>query len=79
MSYHLLEYVLVEDYLDRRPAFRAEHLALAQEAHARGDLVLASDRGFVCLAPFAPGEEATAHVAPGYPFVVALASRAVPA
>jgi uncharacterized protein YciI len=41
MSYYLLEYALVENYLDRRAAFRETHLALAREAHRRGDLILA--------------------------------------
>jgi uncharacterized protein YciI len=41
MGYYLLEYVLVDDYLARRAAFREEHLALAREAHRPGDLVLA--------------------------------------
>jgi len=36
-----LIYELVEDYLDRRPPLREEHLALAKEAHARGELQLA--------------------------------------
>jgi uncharacterized protein YciI len=39
--HHLLMYDLVDDYLERRPAFREEHLALAREAHARGELLLA--------------------------------------
>lgn len=37
----LLLYDLVDDYLDRRAALRDEHLGLAREAHARGELVLA--------------------------------------
>ena len=37
----LLEYVLVDDYLERRAALREEHLALARAAHERGELVLA--------------------------------------
>jgi hypothetical protein len=41
MGYYLLEYVLVDDYLDRRSSLRDEHLALAREAERRGDLVLA--------------------------------------
>ena len=41
MSCYLLEYALVEDYLARRAAFREVHLALAREAHRRGDLILA--------------------------------------
>jgi uncharacterized protein len=36
-----LIYELVDDYLDRRPPLREEHLGLAKDAHARGDLVLA--------------------------------------
>ncbi len=40
-KYLVLEYALVDDYLDRRPEFRAEHLALAQEAHDNGELLLA--------------------------------------
>ena len=40
-TYLVLEYDLVDDYLDRRAPLRAEHLALAGEAHARGELLLA--------------------------------------
>lgn len=39
--HYLLIYDLAPDYLERRAAFRAEHLALAWRAHERGDLVLA--------------------------------------
>jgi uncharacterized protein len=41
MGYYLLEYALVDDYLARRAAFREAHLALAREAHRRGELILA--------------------------------------
>ena len=41
MGYYLLEYELVEDYVVRRAEFRETHLALAREAHRRGDLILA--------------------------------------
>jgi uncharacterized protein YciI len=37
----LLEYALVDDYLERRTALREEHLALARAAHDRGELLLA--------------------------------------
>ena len=37
----VLEYALVEDYLERRAAQREEHLALARAAHGRGELLLA--------------------------------------
>ena len=37
----LLEYALVDDYLERRAALREEHLALARAAHDRGELLLA--------------------------------------
>lgn len=36
-----LFYDLVDDYLERRPALREEHLALAREARERGELLLA--------------------------------------
>ena len=39
--YFLLFYEVVDDYLERRGTFRAEHLALAQAASERGELVLA--------------------------------------
>jgi uncharacterized protein YciI len=37
----VLEYALVEDYLERRAALREGHLALARAAHDRGELLLA--------------------------------------
>jgi uncharacterized protein len=37
----LLEYTLADDYLERRAALRQDHLALAREAHERGELLLA--------------------------------------
>ncbi len=37
----VLMYELVDDYLDRRPEFRAQHLELARAAHERGELLLA--------------------------------------
>ena len=40
MRHFLLTYTLAPDYLARRPAFRAEHLALARAAAGRGELVL---------------------------------------
>jgi uncharacterized protein YciI len=39
--HYLLFYDVVPDYVERRAAFRDEHLSLAWEAHARGELVLA--------------------------------------
>jgi uncharacterized protein len=41
MPYFALIYELVDDYLERRAVFRAEHLKLAEEWHARGEIVLA--------------------------------------
>ena len=40
MNYYVLIYHLVDDYLERRPEFRAEHLQLALAAQERGELVL---------------------------------------
>lgn len=39
--HYLLIYDLAPDYLERRGQFRNEHLKLAWESQARGDLVLA--------------------------------------
>lgn len=39
--HYLLFYDLIPDYLERRGEFRTEHLRLAWEAQARGELVLA--------------------------------------
>ena len=39
--HYLLMYDLAPDYLERRATFRNEHLTLAWQAQARGDLVLA--------------------------------------
>jgi uncharacterized protein len=40
MKHFLLRYDLAPGYLDRRPGFRAEHLALAHAAVERGELLL---------------------------------------
>jgi len=37
----ILFYDLVDDYVERRTQFRPEHLELARQAQARGELVLA--------------------------------------
>jgi len=39
--YFALIYDVVEDYLERRGEFRADHLALARAAQERGELLLA--------------------------------------
>jgi uncharacterized protein YciI len=51
MKHFLLTYTLAPDYLERRPAFRAEHLGLAQAAVARGELLLGGAAGAVGQAP----------------------------
>ncbi|HZJ33579.1 MAG TPA: YciI-like protein [Vicinamibacterales bacterium] len=38
--HYLLLYDLVEDYIERRAPLRAQHLALARAAEARGELIL---------------------------------------
>ncbi|GIV70118.1 YciI-like protein [Caldilinea sp.] len=38
--HYLLFYDYVEDILERRTPYRAEHLALAQAAHERGELLM---------------------------------------
>jgi uncharacterized protein YciI len=41
MSYFALVYKVVPDFVTRRTTFRDQHLRLAREAHARGELLLA--------------------------------------
>jgi uncharacterized protein YciI len=41
MPYFALIYEMVADFVARRAAFRDEHLRLAGESHARGEIVLA--------------------------------------
>jgi uncharacterized protein len=41
MGYYVLLYELVDDYIARRGAFREEHLKLAKESNARGELTMA--------------------------------------
>jgi len=38
--HYLLFYDVVPNYVERRQPFRAQHLALARAAHARGELIL---------------------------------------
>jgi uncharacterized protein YciI len=40
MAYFTLIYELVDDYMARRGAFRDEHLKLAKESNARGELTM---------------------------------------
>ena len=39
--HYLLFYDVVDDYVTKRTPFRSEHIRLAREAEARGDIVLA--------------------------------------
>jgi uncharacterized protein len=39
--YTILFYDVVDDYVEKRAPFRAEHLELGRQAHVRGELVLA--------------------------------------
>lgn len=43
--HYLLFYDAAPDYLERRPAFRGQHLALARAAVERGELVLGGAMG----------------------------------
>lgn len=42
MTHVLLEYTLASDYFERRPEFRAAHVALLEPAAAAGDPVIGS-------------------------------------
>jgi len=61
MKHFLLTYTLAPDYLERRPQFRGAHLALAQAAAERGELLLggALDPPEAAVLLFA-GEDASA-------------------
>jgi uncharacterized protein YciI len=41
MNYYALIYYLANDYMERRPQFREEHLKLATESNQRGEMILA--------------------------------------
>lgn len=41
MPYYALFYHVADDYMARRSLYRDDHLRLAQEAHRRGELLLA--------------------------------------
>lgn len=41
MPYFVLRYETVDGYVEKRAPFRMQHLDLAREAHARGELLLA--------------------------------------
>ncbi len=41
MNYYLLVYHVVDDYIRLRAPFREEHLRLVNEAHQRGELLIA--------------------------------------
>lgn len=70
----LLFYDLVDDYLERRPDFRGEHLRLAWEAHERGELALAGalaePTDGVVLFFRGPGPEAAERFARNDPYVI---------
>lgn len=61
VRHFVLTYTLAPDYLERRPAFRAGHLALARAAAERGELLLggALDPAEEAMLLFA-GEDAAA-------------------
>lgn len=40
MGYYALVYDVVDDYIDRRAAFRQDHPRIASAAHDRGELVM---------------------------------------
>jgi uncharacterized protein YciI len=40
MPYFALMYEVVDDYVERRAAFREDHLRVARAAHERGELLL---------------------------------------
>ena len=45
MSYCVLQYDAVDDFINRRTPYREEHRRLIREAHARGEIVMAGALG----------------------------------
>lgn len=41
MSYYLLFYKTIENYVEKRAPYRTEHLKMAEEAHQNGSLIMA--------------------------------------
>ena len=41
MPYFILFYETADNYVERRAPYRGQHLELAREAHARGELLMA--------------------------------------
>lgn len=41
MNYYLLFYKTIENYVEKRAPYRAEHLKMAEEAYQNGDLLMA--------------------------------------
>jgi uncharacterized protein YciI len=62
MGYYALFYDVVDDFVNKRLPFREEHLRLANEARARGEIVLAGALGQPAegaLLIFRAGDQAT--------------------
>lgn len=45
MNYFVMIYYVVDEFVERRTPFRAEHLRLAQEAKQRGELLMGGALG----------------------------------
>ena len=45
MTHFALTYDVVDGFIDKRTRYRAAHLAMVREAHARGELLLAGALG----------------------------------
>ena len=46
MKYFALTYDVVENFAERRMPFRGSHLKMAQDAHERGEIVMAGALGY---------------------------------
>jgi len=54
MAYFALFYHVVDHFVERRTPFRESHLAHAQDAAARGELVLAGDTALIVFRSESP-------------------------
>jgi uncharacterized protein len=74
MKYYVLFYEVVEGYVSRRSAFRADHLRHVRQAQQRGELLLAgalcdpTDRALLVF--HGPDRAAAEHFARNDPYVI---------
>jgi hypothetical protein len=70
---YILFYDLVDDYIEKRTIYRAEHLDLVRRAHERGEIVMAgalADPADLAVIVFRGSPEAAEAFAKADPYVI---------